>query len=358
MVMNEWAGSRRPDTGGSSSGLPPSSATGGDSLHGLKFGQKIYFEDPGHHGAPPPKSASGSSSSSSSPTPAVPGKKGRGVVHGAQPPRCQVEGCNVDLSDAKTYYSRHKVCAMHSKSSMVFVAGLQQRFCQQCSRFHLLSEFDEGKRSCRRRLAGHNERRRKPPPGSLLSSRFGRLSSSILDFSAYSRTPGTDVWAGTQSSEQAAGNNNNNQSSFTSSGTGKFLHNTWPGNNSSDMFLQGSPTGTGGFSAGDCALSLLSNHHHWGSTNRATTSGIAMDNLNLMNAQGGSPMASSLTWGFKGSHEATSGSGLHNVAPDLGLGHISHRLGGQFDGGRPFMEVEHSRVYNDSSTADHVHWSL
>jgi hypothetical protein len=27
----------------------------------------------------------------------------------------------------------------------------------------LLSEFDEGKRSCRRRLAGHNERRRKPP---------------------------------------------------------------------------------------------------------------------------------------------------------------------------------------------------
>ncbi|KAG2683803.1 hypothetical protein I3760_10G050300 [Carya illinoinensis] len=28
-------------------------------------------------------------------------------------------------------------------------------------RFHLLSEFDENKRSCRERLAGHNERRRK-----------------------------------------------------------------------------------------------------------------------------------------------------------------------------------------------------
>ena len=28
-------------------------------------------------------------------------------------------------------------------------------------RFHPLSEFDEGKRSCRRRLAGHNKRRRK-----------------------------------------------------------------------------------------------------------------------------------------------------------------------------------------------------
>lgn len=30
-----------------------------------------------------------------------------------------------------------------------------------CCRFHELSEFDEFKRSCRRRLAGHNQRRRK-----------------------------------------------------------------------------------------------------------------------------------------------------------------------------------------------------
>lgn len=31
-------------------------------------------------------------------------------------------------------------------------------------RFHALEEFDEGKRSCRRRLAGHNRRRRKTHP--------------------------------------------------------------------------------------------------------------------------------------------------------------------------------------------------
>ena len=31
-------------------------------------------------------------------------------------------------------------------------------------RFHILQEFDEGKRSCRRRLAGHNRRRRKTHP--------------------------------------------------------------------------------------------------------------------------------------------------------------------------------------------------
>ncbi|GJX39099.1 hyaluronan/mRNA-binding protein [Tanacetum coccineum] len=31
-----------------------------------------------------------------------------------------------------------------------------------CKRFHSLEEFDEGKRSCRKRLHGHNRRRRKP----------------------------------------------------------------------------------------------------------------------------------------------------------------------------------------------------
>ena len=45
-------------------------------------------------------------------------------------------------------------------------------------RFHQLPEFDQGKRSCRRRLAGHNERRRKAPPGPL-ATRYGRLAASF-----------------------------------------------------------------------------------------------------------------------------------------------------------------------------------
>ncbi|XP_062090438.1 squamosa promoter-binding protein 1-like [Humulus lupulus] len=76
-------------------------------------------------------------------------------------PTCQAERCGADLNDAKRYHRRHKVCEFHSKASIVVVSGLRQRFCQQCSRFHEVSEFDEAKRSCRRRLAGHNERRRK-----------------------------------------------------------------------------------------------------------------------------------------------------------------------------------------------------
>ncbi|KAL8130051.1 hypothetical protein V2J09_019206 [Rumex salicifolius] len=67
---------------------------------------------------------------------------------------CQADKCTADLSEAKLYHRRHKVCELHSKSHDVLVAGLHQRF-------HELWEFDDAKRSCRRRLAGHNERRRK-----------------------------------------------------------------------------------------------------------------------------------------------------------------------------------------------------
>ncbi|KAG6689317.1 hypothetical protein I3842_11G168500 [Carya illinoinensis] len=89
------------------------------------------------------------------------GKRTGSGSGGVSPPCCQAEKCGVDLTDAKRYHRRHRVCEFHSKAPTVIVAGQRQRFCQQCSRFHEVSEFDEAKRSCRRRLAGHNERRRK-----------------------------------------------------------------------------------------------------------------------------------------------------------------------------------------------------
>ncbi|KAL5225086.1 hypothetical protein ABZP36_011725 [Zizania latifolia] len=76
--------------------------------------------------------------------------------------RCQVEGCGVGLGGSKEYYRKHRVCEVHTKCPRVVVAGKERRFCQQCSRFHSLSEFDQKKRSCRRRLSDHNARRRKP----------------------------------------------------------------------------------------------------------------------------------------------------------------------------------------------------
>lgn len=49
-------------------------------------------------------------------------------------PRCQVDNCKEDLSHAKDYHRRHKVCELHSKATKALVAKQMQRFCQQCSR--------------------------------------------------------------------------------------------------------------------------------------------------------------------------------------------------------------------------------
>ncbi|XP_009139002.1 squamosa promoter-binding protein-like 15 isoform X1 [Brassica rapa] len=153
MELLMGSGQNRTETVGSSS-RESSSLSGG-----LRIGQKIYFED-----------GSGSGKDRAN--------KYRKTTTGA---RCQVEGCKMDLSNAKTYYSRHKVCGIHSKSSKVTVSGLHQRFCQQCSRFHQLCEFDLEKRSCRRRLACHNERRRKPQAtrATLFTSGLSRISPSL-----------------------------------------------------------------------------------------------------------------------------------------------------------------------------------
>uniref|UniRef100_A0ACD6A6U3 Uncharacterized protein n=1 Tax=Avena sativa TaxID=4498 RepID=A0ACD6A6U3_AVESA len=113
-----------------------------------------------------------------------------------QPPRCQAEGCKADLSGAKHYHRRHKVCEYHAKASLVAAGGKQQRFCQQCSRFHVLTEFDEAKRSCRKRLAEHNRRRRKP------------AASSNTAGSKDSGPPPKKHNAGAVSSSYTADNNN------------------------------------------------------------------------------------------------------------------------------------------------------
>nr|QMV47669.1 squamosa-binding protein-like 3 [Paeonia suffruticosa] len=78
---------------------------------------------------------------------------------------CQADNCGADLTSAKYYNRRLKVCENHAKAPFVLVGGIHKRFCQQCSRFHEVSEFDGVKRSCRKRLAAHNERRRKVQPG-------------------------------------------------------------------------------------------------------------------------------------------------------------------------------------------------
>ena len=56
---------------------------------------------------------------------------------------CQVEYCTADMGNAKSYHRRHKVCEYHAKAPDALIAGLPQRFCQQCSRFPFSNFFSE-----------------------------------------------------------------------------------------------------------------------------------------------------------------------------------------------------------------------
>ncbi|KAK6122633.1 hypothetical protein DH2020_043632 [Rehmannia glutinosa] len=98
----------------------------------------------------------------------LPGKKRTRTVRnsGGAPTRCQVPGCEVDISELKGYHKRHRVCLQCANASAVALDGESKRYCQQCGKFHILSDFDEGKRSCRRKLERHNIRRRRKPNGS------------------------------------------------------------------------------------------------------------------------------------------------------------------------------------------------
>ncbi|XP_028759863.1 squamosa promoter-binding-like protein 7 isoform X2 [Neltuma alba] len=93
-----------------------------------------------------------------------PGKKrARTVRVSAGIARCQVPGCEADISELKGYHRRHRVCLRCANASTVMLDGEAKRYCQQCGKFHILSDFDEGKRSCRRKLERHNNRRRRKP---------------------------------------------------------------------------------------------------------------------------------------------------------------------------------------------------
>ncbi|XP_019199799.1 PREDICTED: squamosa promoter-binding-like protein 16 isoform X2 [Ipomoea nil] len=145
-----------------------------------------------------------SSSSSSS-------KRAKAPGNAVQVANCLVDGCNADLSQCREYHRRHKVCELHSKTAKVTVGGRELRFCQQCSRFHSLTEFDEGKRSCRKRLDGHNKRRRKPQPDNNLNKSSGLLYSpsqqgaKLLQFgsSHHQMFPSASAWSSSSGVIQA-----------------------------------------------------------------------------------------------------------------------------------------------------------
>ncbi|PSS33402.1 Squamosa promoter-binding-like protein [Actinidia chinensis var. chinensis] len=150
------------------------------SLGVLKNGGGLSVElklgglgDLGHGSVGTLKETSGSTISSPS---SGPSKRSKSISR-PQNVSCFVDGCTNDLTDCRDYYRRHRVCERHSKTQVVVVGGKEKRFCQQCSRFQSLGEFDEAKRSCRKRLDGHNRRRRKPQPEAFYMSSGTYLSN-------------------------------------------------------------------------------------------------------------------------------------------------------------------------------------
>ncbi|XP_052165003.1 squamosa promoter-binding-like protein 16 [Oryza glaberrima] len=147
-------------------------------------------------GKGPAAAATGAAAAASS----APAKRPRGAAAAAaagqqQCPSCAVDGCKEDLSKCRDYHRRHKVCEAHSKTPLVVVSGREMRFCQQCSRFHLLQEFDEAKRSCRKRLDGHNRRRRKPQPDPMNSASY-LASQQGARFSPFATPRPEPSWTG------------------------------------------------------------------------------------------------------------------------------------------------------------------
>uniref|UniRef100_A0A2N9ETS0 SBP-type domain-containing protein n=1 Tax=Fagus sylvatica TaxID=28930 RepID=A0A2N9ETS0_FAGSY len=93
-------------------------------------------------------------------------KRPRTVRASSRTARCQVPECEADISELKGYHRRHRVCLRCANATAVLLDGETKRYCQQCGKFHILSDFDEGKRSCRRKLERHNNRRRRKPADS------------------------------------------------------------------------------------------------------------------------------------------------------------------------------------------------
>jgi hypothetical protein len=64
----------------------------------------------------------------------LPGKKRARTVRASSSARCQVPGCEVDISELKGYHRRHRVCLRCANAVTVVLDGEAKRYCQQCGK--------------------------------------------------------------------------------------------------------------------------------------------------------------------------------------------------------------------------------
>lgn len=64
----------------------------------------------------------------------LPGKKRSRTARASASARCQVPGCEVDISELKGYHRRHRVCLRCANAATVMLHGEAKRYCQQCGK--------------------------------------------------------------------------------------------------------------------------------------------------------------------------------------------------------------------------------
>jgi len=93
---------------------------------------------------------------------------------------CQVKGCTSNLKTESLKHQRLRICAEHEKAMTVHVNGAASRFCQQCTKFHAIDNFDGNNRGCRKRLQKHNERRKQKTVVKKLGKELQKVVGSLL----------------------------------------------------------------------------------------------------------------------------------------------------------------------------------
>ncbi|EFN53428.1 hypothetical protein CHLNCDRAFT_136650 [Chlorella variabilis] len=161
------------DTPGGAAGAPTSDAGASGSASGQLMHAQPAAAQPrgqlaatGTAGTPAAAAAQAAAAGLAPPGPAAArqqqaqqGPGGRATA-AATAAAAAVPGCGAELVTAKGYYRRYRICQLHCSMASMQMDGREQRFCQQCGRFQDIGEFEGSRKSCRRKLKRHNERRR------------------------------------------------------------------------------------------------------------------------------------------------------------------------------------------------------
>ncbi|KAL6784671.1 hypothetical protein ACKKBF_B02735 [Auxenochlorella protothecoides x Auxenochlorella symbiontica] len=139
----------------------------GGAPNALDPGPKLQHAAPGY---PPP--TPGLSSATWDEQSVDESSGGRGKARRGPRPRmfkkntCQADNCTADLGACSFYYQRNHICPAHLKAGAYAVRGVSTRFCQRCGVGHPVEDFSGAKRSCKKALERHNQRRREKQGGS------------------------------------------------------------------------------------------------------------------------------------------------------------------------------------------------